>query len=511
MTDISSNNKRIAKNTLLLYFRMIILMLVTLYTSRVVLDVLGVEDYGIYNVVGGVVAMFGFINGSMATSTQRYLTFELGRGNHEQLTKVFSTSLLIHGAISLLVVLLAETIGLWFFYEKMTIPPERIDTAFWVYQFAILSTVVMFMSVPYNACIIAHEKMSAFAYISVLEAFLKLAIVFVLTLGDVDKLKLYAVLMFVVQLSIRMVYSTYCSRHFPESKFRKVKDIPLFKEMLSFAGWNLWGSCAVMFYTQGLNILLNMFFTPIVNAARGVAVQVQGAVMQFTTNFQTAMNPQITKSYATGDLAYMHNLIFRSSKFTFFLVFALSLPIFMEIETLLKIWLVEVPEHTGMFIRLMLCVSIIDSVANPFMVSAQATGHIKTYQAIVGGIQILIVPIAYIVLKLGGEPESVFVVHICMCMAAFIARMLIIRPMIHLHLSRYLLQVIWPCVRVCPLACILPLIIKSVFSSSPWLALVNCLLAFLSVALTSFLFGLTCHEREVAKNKMRQLFRKLKR
>lgn len=292
--NATENNKRIAKNTLLLYFRMLFTMAVSLYTSRVVLNTLGVEDFGIYNVVGGVVAMFGFLNSAMSSSTQRYITFELGKNDFEQLKKVFNTSVSIHAFISVVILILAETIGLWFLYNKMTIPIERMDAALWVYQGAIASTIVLIMSVPYNATIIAHEKMSAFAYISVLEVVLKLLIVYLLLIGDFDKLKLYAVLMFSIQLIIRLIYGRYCKKHFSETKFQWTKDWKLFKEMLGFAGWNLWGNCAGIAFTQGVNILLNMFFGPAVNAARGIAVQVQNAVNQFSFNFQTALNPHTT-------------------------------------------------------------------------------------------------------------------------------------------------------------------------------------------------------------------------
>ena len=304
MQEISSNNKRIAKNTLLLYFRMLVTMAVSLYTSRVVLNILGVEDFGIYNVVGGIVAMFGFINGSMTSATQRYLTFELGQNNRAQLTKVFSTSLSIHGIISFLIIVLAETVGLWFLWNKMQIPADRMNAAFWVFQCSVAASVIMIMSVPYNAAIIAHERMSAFAYISIIEVSLKLLIVCFLRYFHTDKLILYAVLIVIVQFLIRLCYSWYCNRHFNETKYRWSWDKGLFKEMTGFASWNMFGSLAAITFTQGLNLLLNMFFGPVVNAARGIAVQAQTAIGQFSSNFQTALNPQITKSYATGDMEF---------------------------------------------------------------------------------------------------------------------------------------------------------------------------------------------------------------
>lgn len=511
MTNTTETNKRIAKNTLLLYFRMLFMMAVSLYTSRVVLNALGVEDFGIYNVVGGVVAMFGFLNSAMSTSTQRYITFELGRNDFKQLNKVFNISISIHAFISIVIFILAETVGLWFLYHKMTIPIERMDAALWAYQGAIASTIVLIMSVPYNATIIAHEKMSAFAYISVLEVVLKLLIVYLLLIGDFDKLKLYAVLMFTVQLIIRFIYGNYCKRHFPETKILFCKDWTLFKNMLAFAGWNLWGNCAAIAFTQGVNILLNMFFGPAVNAARGIAVQVQNAVTQFSFNFQTALNPQITKSYATGDYTYMHKLIFRSSKFTFFLLLFLSLPILLETEMILTIWLGNVPEHTVNFLRLILCVTIIDATANPLMVSAAATGKVKVYQSVVGGILLAILPISYAVLKLGGNPESVFIVHLSICIIAFTVRLFIIRPMIQLSLSQYFKEVIIKCMVVTIISLILPISIQYITNESMTGFLGVCLTCVCSVSVSAYYLGFNQNEKLFINQKIIDIINKIKR
>lgn len=511
MPNTSQNNKRIAKNTMLLYFRMLFMMAVSLYTSRVVLATLGVEDFGIYNVVGGVVAMFGFLNSAMSSSTQRYLTFELGRGEFQQLQKVFTTSVAIHAMISLLIVVLAETVGLWFLYNKMTIPIQRMDAAMWVFQMSVLSTVVMIMSVPYNATIIAHEKMSAFAYISVLEVVLKLAIVYLLQIGHFDKLKLYAVLFFMVQLLIRIIYGRYCGRHFKESKLKKTFDRKLFREMIGFAGWSLWGHCAVIAYTQGLNILLNMFFGPAVNAARGIAVQVQNAINQFAFNFQTALNPQITKSYAVGDYEYMHNLIYKSSKFTFFLLLMLSMPVMLEADKILSIWLKEVPNYTVSFLRLMLCVTIIDAVANPLMISAQATGKVKIYQSIVGGILLTILPISYIVLKFGGSPTSVFVVHLSICIVVFNVRLFIIRPMIQLSLTKYFLNVVTRCLAVTLVSLLLPYCILLVTEDNIYTFVTVCIISVMSVGITAYFIGLKQSERSFINQKVVAFFSKFKK
>ena len=309
------NNKRIAKNTILLYVRMLFTMAISLYTSRVILNTLGVVDYGIYNVVGGIVSMFTFLNGAMVTSTQRYLTFGLGKGDMERLREVFTTSIHIHIIISAIIVLLAETIGLWFFYEKMVIPAERKSAAMWVFQLSIISMVISVMSVPYNSAIVAHERMGAFAIVSVVEVMLKLFIVYLLVIiGTYDKLILYAILLACVHLFIRFCYTRYSHIHFPETRLIHKVDFPLMKEMGQFAGWNIWGSLAAMLFGTGINMLLNIFFGPVVNAARGIAVQVESAVVHFSTNFLMAVNPQITKLYAQGSLMEMHTLVFRASK-----------------------------------------------------------------------------------------------------------------------------------------------------------------------------------------------------
>lgn len=500
--NIRLNNTRIVKNALLLYFRMIFMMAVSLYTSRVVLTALGVEDFGIYNVVGGVITLFSFLNGAMASSTQRYVTFELGKGNTDRLRKVFRTSVYIHLLIGLLIVLLGETLGLWFFYEKMVIPSSRMVAAFWVYQFSILTMVVMVMSVPYNAVIIAHERMSAFAYISVLEVMLKLGVVYLLYLTSADKLVVYAALLCLMQLLVRVVYGCYCHRNFEETRYRWSWDGSLFKEMLSFGGWNLWGGFSSVLFSQGLNILLNLFFGPAVNAARGIAVQVQGAVTQFSTNFQTAVNPQITKSYATGDYAYMHNLIFRCSKFTFLLLVTISFPIFLETEMILQLWLGTVPCYTAVFVRLMLCVTIMDAMAGAFMVSVQATGRVRVYQSVVGGILLTIVPLSWLVLKAGGAPWSVFVVHLAVCLCAFVVRLFILRPLIHLSLFGYFLQVICRCISVLLVAVPLPLVLLHFLPATLSSGVLVCLSGMLLMLFSSYLIGLTGGERRFVDDKV---------
>ena len=509
MAGYKADNARLAKNTMFLYFRMIFIMAVTLYTSRVVLRVLGVEDFGIFNVVAGVVAMFGFLNSSMSATTQRFISFSLGRGD-DNLNKVFSTCVLTHALIALGVLVLVESVGLWFLYNKMIIPEVRMDAAFWVFQFSALSTVVTVMSIPFNADIIAHEKMSAFAYISIVEVCLKLLIVFLLDVGNIDKLVLYGFLLLLVQCGIFLTYMGYCLRHFKESRFRFVYEKKLFSEVFSFAGWNLWGYLASILYTQGLNILLNVFFGPVVNAARGLANQVDGAIRLFASNFQMAINPQIVKTYAAKDLESMHKLVFRSSKFSFFLLLALSLPVMIEAPVILRLWLSTVPDWTASFLRLMLVVVIVDSVANPLMTSAAATGRIKLYQSVLGGIQLLIVPVAYVVLRMGGEPNSVFVVHICICLIAFAVRLFIVRGMIGLSIKKYLMEV---CVKsgvVTVVATVLPLTLYFSMTNSLLSAIVVVSVSLGSVAVSAYAIGLTKSERVFVSDKIGQILAKFK-
>lgn len=498
------NNKRIAKNTILLYFRMIFLMLISLYTSRVVLNTLGVEDYGIYNVVGGVVTIFAFLNAAMNASTQRYMTFYLGKGDIKNLQKIFSNCMFIHMILAAIVVFLAETIGLWFLYNKMIIPDARVDAAFWVFQCSIVATVIMILSAPYNADIIAHERMSAFAYISIAEAILKLLIVFLLSISSIDKLILYAILLLIVQIMIRCVYGRYCNKHFIESHLIYDIDKQQFKEMSSFIGWNVFGGLSAVMYTQGLNMLLNVFFGPVVNAARGIAVQVQNVVLQFSQNFQTAINPQITKSYATGDLSQMHNLIYKSSKYTFFLLLLISLPVFLEAKPLLTLWLKIVPDWTVTFLRIMLCITLVDSVANPLMVSSAATGKVKLYQSVIGGTMLSIVPIAYFCLKFGCNPSSVFVVHLSLCLITFIMRLFIIKPMIKLSIRAYLKNVIVICFIVGFFSIILPLSMYILLDDTIKNEIIIMLFACICCLTSVFFIGLTSNERKFVIEKFRK-------
>ena len=510
MTDSSSNNKRIAKNTLILYVRMLFMMIVSLYTSRVVLDKLGVEDFGIYNVVGGVVSMFAFLNQAMVSSTQRYITYALGNENKVELRKYFVNSILIHAFISVFIIIIAETVGLWFLYEKLQIPSDRFIAAQWVFQFVVLSTVVLVMSAPYNADIIAHERMKVFAYVSVLEVSLKLLIVFTLSLVPVDRLIVYAFLLFLVQCIIRYIYSYYCKKHFLETTYNIAWDKKVFKEMLCFASWNMLGGLSGVCCNQGLNILLNIFFGPVVNAARGVAMQVQSTVILFANNFQMAMNPQITKYYARGELDLMHKLVIRSSKYSFFLLLVLSLPLMVGANPILSLWLKEVPEWSVQFVRIILMIIIVDVVANPLMISSAATGSVKVYQTVRSFIMLSVLPIAYIVLKSGAAPSVVFIVHLVICIFAFITRLYIVAPMIALPKGLYVKKALLPCFYV---AIPSTLFVGYMYSQMKNHTYMFILWVFMSFIVTSFFIyalGMTQKEKIVVRARVIEKLKRFK-
>ena len=505
MTDTSQNNKRIAKNTLLLYARMLFLMVISLYTSRVILNTLGVEDYGINNVVSGFIGMLGFLSGSLGAASSRFITYDLGIGDMPTMKRTFGNIVTIHLLLAVIILILGETIGLWFVLNKLQIPENRMTAALWVYQFSIFSFMLSIVSVPYNATIIAHERMKAFAYISIVDALLKLLIVYLLVVIPYDKLIIYAILFFCIQVFDRVVYGVYCYRHFEETKTKLAFNKKLFKEIFSFAVWTMNGNLAVIGYTQGINVLLNMFFGPIVNAARGVAVQVQTVVQNFCNNFQMALNPQLTKSYAQNDLEHMQQLLKVSSKFSFFLLYIISLPLMLEAPLVLKWWLGIIPEHTVNFLRLILCSSMLIALSNPLIVSVHATGKIKKFQAIEGTMLLCIVPIAYVLLKFFDiRPEYVFCVHIIVEILTQYVRVRIILPMISMKCIDYFKEVIVPIIKVIIITPILPLIAYHYINQSVITFFLICFISVISVLLGVYYWGCLKSEREFIINKIRQ-------
>ena len=439
MPNTSGSNKRIARNTVMLYFRMLLIMAVSLYTSRIVLETLGVEDFGIYNVVGGVVAMLGFLNSAMSVATQRFLSYEVGTGDLLQLQRVFSSTVLIHCAIAFFIFVVAETAGLWFLNTCLSIPAERMGAANWVFQFSILTFVVNILSVPYNALIISHEEMGIYAYISIAEAILKLSVIYLLDCFSLDKLKLYALLIFLVSLFIRIIYQFYCTRKYPECKFEFAWQKNLLKNLTSFSGWSLFGGIAQIAKVQGVGIVLNIVWGATINAAWGIAQQVNAAVLLFVQNFVMAINPPIIKAFAQGERDRLFSLLFNGMKYTFFLAFCLIVPLLFETGFVLSLWLKSVPEHTVAIVRYVLVAIMVELFSHTIATTVQATGNIRWYQIVVGGILFLNLPLSYVAVKMTGSPVSPMQVAVLLAGISMIFRFLILYRLVHFPLSRLLL------------------------------------------------------------------------
>lgn len=511
MTDTSANNKRIAKNTLLLYFRMLFMMAVSLYTSRVVLNALGVEDFGIYNVVGGIVAMFSMLSGSLSAAITRFITYELGTGNKKNLKKIFSSSVTIQIGLAVLIALLAEAVGVWFLNVKMNIPETRMVASNWVFQFSILTFAINLISVPYNASIIAHERMSAFAYISILEAIGKLAIAFLIVISPMDKLIFYAILMCAVALIVRFAYGAYCKKHFEECTYHFIFDKDLLKRMFGFAGWNFIGATSSVLRDQGGNIVINLFCGPIVNAARGIAFQVNNAISGFVTNFMTALNPQITKSYAAGDRDYMMTLIYQGARLSFYMLLLLSLPVLVNTHYILSLWLKIVPDHAVLFVQLVLIFAMSESISNPLITAMLATGKIRNYQLIVGGLQMMNLPVSYLLLRMGMFPEVVIVVAIAISQCCLAARLILLRGMIGLSIRKYIKKVYINVSFVTVISAIIPFLLTNRLEESFFNFVLLSIVALICTGITIFYIGCNKSEQRFMFNKFREFKNKLNR
>ena len=430
MQDTTSNNKRIAKNTIMLYIRMFISMVVGLYTSRVVLATLGVEDYGIYGVVGGVVGMMGFLNASMSGATSRFLTFELGRGDKERLAKTFSSALIVHIGIAIVVLILAETVGLWFLSNKLNIPAERMQAAHWVYQLSILSAMFGITQVPYNAAIIAHEKMDVYAYVEILNVSLKLLIVYLLCIGNFDKLILYASLMLAVSILIMMVYRIYAIRQFPEAHFHWIWDKTYLRPLLSFSGWDLYGNACVIARQQGTNFLINIFYGVVYNAASGIATTVQGTISGLAFNIILAFRPQIIKQYAKGNVEDMSKLVGNAVCFTTILFGCMSIPLILETHYIMKAWLGVIPEKSEIFCQILLIASFLGLLNNIWNTCIHATGKIKEISIFSGTFFLISLPIIYVVFQFKAPVESAYLVFILSIVFVNVSNLLIIKKKI---------------------------------------------------------------------------------
>lgn len=457
---MATSNKTIAKNTMFLYIRMAIVMVVSFYTSRVILQVLGASDYGIYNVVGGIVTMMAFLNSALGSSSSRFLTYELGTGNMDQLKKTFSASLNLHIAVSVLVFIVGETIGMWFFYEKLVIPEERMNAAFWVYQISIFTTMVSFTQVPFNASLIAHENMSVYAYVGLYESISKLLIVYLLLISPFDHLIAYAVLLMLNSFGVQMFYRFYTRRKYEECRFRWVKDKELYKKLSNYSGWDLFGNCAVICQNQGINILLNLFFGPVVNAARAITFQIQGAINQFVNNFLTAVRPQVVKSFAAKDYDRMYGLTFTAAKYSYLLMLALMLPLCFEISFVLKIWLGDnIPDCTCEFTIIVMITYLMETFHSASLMSYHAIGRIKTGNIVGGTLMILALPLSYVALKMGFPAYSVFIAILGVNFIQMFFGWWLIRRYVTFEWNTLIKNTYLPTILITVMSCIMPFII----------------------------------------------------
>ena len=506
-----SSNNSIAKNTIFLYFRMLLVLGVSLFTSRIVLKELGVSDYGIYSLVGGFITVFSFLNTAMTAATQRYLTFDLGTNDLDKLQKTFSATLSIHIGIALFVLIMAETIGLWYLNHKMVYPPERSYAVNFVYQFSIASTLLGIIQVPYNALIIAREKMNIYAYVGIVEVFLKLLVVFLLVYFGNDKLIFYSIMTFAVALGIRIFYQIYCRKNYKESKYKFEWEPIYYKELIYYSGWNLFGSMAVIAKDQGSNLVLNLFFGTIINAAYGIMNTVNSAVNSFIANFLLAANPQIIKLYATGDKPAMEKLINQTSKFSFFLSLFLIAPIFLNINYILNIWLIEPPPYAGTFIRLALLCTIIDTVTKPVITGIHATGKIRNYQIVVGLFNFLNLPLSYFLLKfkIFSSPEIILYIWLVFASLSMLFRLYFLNKTMGYDLRTFFYAVLFRITIVSLFIIAVGSIINKIFMVTSFLSFLTETIFYCGIIfMVIFFFGIEKEEKGLLVILKDRIFRK---
>ena len=511
MSDNSEANKRIVKNTMLLYVRMGVMMIISFFTARITLEALGVTDYGINNVVGGLVSLFSIISNSLSVSVSRFMTFELGKGDKKKLNTIFSTALNIHIILALIVVIAIEIVGVWFLDNKMDIPDDRLTAAHWVLQCSTFMFAIGLLSVPYNAAVIAHERMDIYAYFTLFDAFSKLAVIFAIKYYEGDKLIFLALISMMPPLIKQFYYWHYSKKHFEECTYHAIWNKKVFKEMFGFAGWNFIGASSAQIKNQGVNIAINIFSGPAMNAARGIAMQVNAIIEQFTGNFMVAINPQITKEFAAKNFSRMHKLIFNGTRFSYFLFLFLSIPIFFEIETILHIWLGQVPEHTVLFTRLIILLSLSEVMSNTLITAQLATGKIKNYQIVVGGTQLLNFPISYLLLKWGYFPEITVIVAIIISQICFFERLLFLRKMVSLPSYRYFKEVYLKLILVTALAAIMPAITHVIIEDQKTRFLTTCIVSIIVSFVVIYIIGLRKEEKSKAIRYIKKTLRKFKR
>lgn len=492
----------------MLYIRMLFLMIVNLYTSRVILQALGVEDYGVYNAIAGFIAMFSMVSSAIASAISRFITFVLGQGDKDKLKKVFSTAIIIQLTLATIVVVLVEAVGVWFLNTHMTIPDGREVAANWVLQFALVTFVLNLWSTPYNAALIAHEKMAAFAYIGIFEGVANLIIAFMVMYSPFDRLIVYGAFICLIALITRMIYNGYCKKHFDECIFKWTFDYNLFKEMFSFAGWNFIGSISGLLRDQGINILFNVFCGPIINAARGLAIQVQTAVFKFSSNFYVAVQPQITKSYASDNVDESHDLVLRSSRFAFLLLTALIVPLITETDFILQLWLKEVPAHTTSFVQIILLCTLIDSLSTPLIYLMLATGNIKRYQIVVGLFNFINFPVAWIILYCGGSPELAQLSIIFFSLGALILRISMLRPLTHFPVRDFMVSTVSRCLFIVTICFIVSLTISQKMDNGLSRFILNFSVTELTLGILLLTIGLNTGEKKIIFEKVNAFINK---
>lgn len=493
---MKNHSKRIVKNTIFLYFRMLFIMIITLYTSRVILNKLGIVDFGINNVVGGLASMFAFFSSSLANASQRFLNIELGRGNIKGAKNIFNQHLLIYLCFATGIIIFSETIGCWFIHHKLMIPIERLPAALWVYQFTVISLCITFMGVIFNSLIIAHEDMKIYSYIGIFEGIAKLTIAFAISYISCDRLVSYSFLLLLVTFCTQISYMIFCFRTYEECRFCFVWNKKVFKETSSFISWNVGGTFVTAVNDQGINMLLNMFFGPAVNTARGISFQINNAINNFGINFFTSIRPQIVKSYASQDYEYLYQLFFNSSRFSVYLLWLFCLPVMLCIDTILHLWLTEVPEYTNVFTRWILAYSMVNMLNNPIWSLALAVGRLKKYIALGSSVFLCAFPLAYIALKLGYSPVSVFVTLFAVRLVYIFVVLNIIRIYIHFSIEDYFYQVIKPCVIVLTLSGIISYSISLLLSDGIVDTVLICLVTFFSTVTSILLVGISFEERK---------------
>lgn len=507
MSNNSINNKKILINTISLYIRMLFMMIISLYTSRVILHILGADDFGIYNVVGGVVVLFSFLTNAMTASTQRFLNYNLGLNDEHKVSHIFNISILTHFTIFFIVLILSETLGLFFVKTQLNIPAGREFAAMWVYQMSVITTLINIMVIPYRASIIAAEKMSIFAYISIFEVILKLVIVLILPYIHLDNLIIYSVLLTGVSFLSLIIYLFECKRRLSFTKYHFIWDKAQYKEMMSFSGWYLFGGMAMVGAKQGANILINIFFNVAINAATGVANQVRNAVFGFVTSFQTAFNPQIVKLYAANNTEELLSLIYRSSKLSYFLLFIISFPIILFCKEILSIWLVNIPNYAIIFTQLVIITSFAEALSAPLWTAIGATGKVQKYQFFVSLILFLNIPLIYLVFKLGLSPISAYIINLIIDIGAYIYRLLYIKKFIPYHITEYMKKVIFPCAIVTILSIPIPYILKE-YNTSVISTIVLIILTVIIIGMITFQIGLNKSEKVFLKSIVKKTIKK---